>query len=73
MVASGFRAVPTRFIVGKTGQIEWAGVGDEYEDVLRKVLVGSWDRKKFAENVCWCSESVSRIPASAKALVVWEA
>ncbi len=68
MVASGFRAVPTRFIVGKTGQIEWAGVGDEYEDVLRKVLVGSWDRKKFAETFAGVQRAYLEYPRVQKLL-----
>lgn len=68
MVASGFRAIPTRFIVGKTGQIEWAGVGDEYEDVLRKVLDGSWDRKSFAEKFSGVQRAYLEYPLVQKLL-----
>lgn len=49
MVASGFRAIPTLFIVGKSGQVEWAGSSEDCETVLRQVLEGTWDRQLFSE------------------------
>ncbi len=47
MEASGQQGIPTSFIVGKTGQIEWIGHPMELEEPLEAVVTDSWDRAKF--------------------------
>jgi thiol-disulfide isomerase/thioredoxin len=41
--AAGIRGIPTAFIVGKTGAIEWIGHPMEMEEPLEKVVAGTWD------------------------------
>lgn len=62
MVASGFRAIPTLFIVGKSGQIEWAGSSEDSEAALRQVLNGSWDRQKFAARFVGIQRAYRELP-----------
>lgn len=49
MAASGQQGIPTAFIVGKQGTIEWIGHPMEMDDVLAKVVDGTWDAKSYAE------------------------
>jgi len=49
MTASGQQGIPTAFIVGKQGTIEWIGHPMEMDEVLDKVVGGSWDAKAYAE------------------------
>ncbi len=56
MEASGQRGIPSAFLVGKTGEIEWMGhplsLGEN--DAFAKVLDGSWDRAAhLAEIQLW--------------------
>lgn len=46
MEASGKLGIPSAFLVGKTGEIEWIGhpMSLKEEGVVAKVLDGSWDR-----------------------------
>jgi thiol-disulfide isomerase/thioredoxin len=62
MVASGFRAIPTLFIVGKSGQVEWAGSSEDCEAVLRQVLEGSWDRQLFSERFAGIQRAYLELP-----------
>ncbi|MCS7470971.1 TlpA family protein disulfide reductase [Stieleria sp. ICT_E10.1] len=47
MEAAGQNGIPTSFIVGKTGVIEWIGHPGELDEPLAAVLDGSWDREAF--------------------------
>lgn len=49
MEASNQRGIPTSFIVGKTGLIEWIGHPMELDEPLAAVVDGSWDREAFKE------------------------
>ncbi len=49
--ASGQRGIPTAFIVGKTGLIEWIGHPMEMDEPLEQVVAGSWDRAAYAEKI----------------------
>lgn len=51
MDASGQMAIPTSFIVGKTGLIEWIGHPMEIDEPLRQVVDGTWDREAFREKL----------------------
>lgn len=44
MEAAGQNGIPTCFIVGKSGQIEWIGHPMEMDEPLEKVVGDSWDR-----------------------------
>lgn len=49
MRAAGQNGIPTAFLVGKTGKIEWIGHPmDNLDKVIEQVLDGDWDRKVFA-------------------------
>jgi thiol-disulfide isomerase/thioredoxin len=47
MEAANQNGIPTSFIVGKTGQIEWIGHPMEMDEPLEAVVEGKWDREKF--------------------------
>ena len=51
MEASNQQGIPTSFIVGKTGVIEWIGHPMELDEPLEAVVNDSWDRKKFQEEM----------------------
>ncbi len=51
MEASGQQGIPTSFIVGKTGQIEWIGHPMGMDEPLEAVVTDSWDREKFKEQL----------------------
>jgi thiol-disulfide isomerase/thioredoxin len=44
MKASGQSGIPTAFIVGKDGMIEWIGHPMSMDEPLAKVVAGNWDR-----------------------------
>jgi len=44
MSASGERGIPTAFIVGREGTIEWIGHPMQMDEPLAKVVEGKWDR-----------------------------
>jgi thiol-disulfide isomerase/thioredoxin len=46
--AAGQRFIPTAFIVGRTGRIEWIGHPMSMDQPLKAVIDGSWDRLAFA-------------------------
>jgi thiol-disulfide isomerase/thioredoxin len=48
MEAAGQNGIPTSFIVGKTGQVEWIGHPMRMDEPLSKVVDDSWDREAFA-------------------------
>ena len=47
MEAAGQNGIPTCFIVGKSGQIEWIGHPMEMDEPLEKVVGDSWDRATY--------------------------
>jgi thiol-disulfide isomerase/thioredoxin len=47
MEAAGQNGIPTAFIVGKTGQVEWIGHPMQMDAPLAAVVDGSWDRAAF--------------------------
>lgn len=51
MEASGQQGIPTAFIVGKSGKIEWIGHPASMDPVLEKVVKDSWDREAFKEEL----------------------
>jgi tetratricopeptide (TPR) repeat protein len=49
MEAASQNGIPTAFIVGKEGHIEWIGHPMEIDEPIAAVVDGSWNRKEFAE------------------------
>jgi len=47
MQAARQRGIPTAFIVGKTGKIEWIGHPIQIDQPLKQVVAGAWDRDAF--------------------------
>ena len=46
-LGTGSTGIPHSFVVGKTGEIEWAGHPAAIDPVLKKIVNGSWDREKY--------------------------
>ena len=51
MEAAGQNGIPTAFIVGKTGEVEWIGHPMEMDGPLADIVDGSWDRAAYAEEL----------------------
>ena len=49
MAAAKVQGIPTSFLVGKTGLVEWIGHPMELDDVVEKVLNDDWDREAYKE------------------------
>jgi thiol-disulfide isomerase/thioredoxin len=49
MQAAGQNGIPTAFIVGRTGLIEWIGHPMTMDEPLAKVVGDEWDRELFAK------------------------
>jgi thiol-disulfide isomerase/thioredoxin len=49
MEAAKQNGIPTAFLVGKTGQVEWIGHPMEMDEPLEKVVTDKWNRDSFAE------------------------
>lgn len=49
MGATGQRGIPTSFVVGKDGKLEWIGHPSELDEVLEAIVEDTWDRAAFAE------------------------
>jgi len=49
MVAFMEAELPTAFIVGRSGLIEWVGHPLQIEEPLTKIVAGGWDRPAFAK------------------------
>jgi thiol-disulfide isomerase/thioredoxin len=47
MEAAGENGIPTAFIVGKTGQVEWIGHPMDIDESLQKIVDDRWDRAAF--------------------------
>lgn len=48
MKAAGQNGIPTAFIVGKTGLVEWVGHPMSMDEPLEKIVEDKWDREAFA-------------------------
>lgn len=46
--AAGEAGIPTAFVIGKTGEIEWIGHPGRMDEPLAKILAGEWDRDSYA-------------------------
>ncbi|MEO1528805.1 MAG: TlpA disulfide reductase family protein [Planctomycetota bacterium] len=51
MEAAQQNGIPTSFIVGKSGVVEWIGHPAELDEPLAAVTDGSWDREAFKEQL----------------------
>jgi thiol-disulfide isomerase/thioredoxin len=51
MEAAEQRGIPSSFLVGKTGLIEWIGHPAELDEPLAAVVDGSWDREAFKKKM----------------------
>ncbi|QEG43710.1 TlpA family protein disulfide reductase [Roseimaritima ulvae] len=49
MRAAGQNGIPTAFIVGKTGLVEWIGHPMRMDEPLEQIVEDRWDREAFAE------------------------
>lgn len=49
MKAAGQNGIPTAFIVGKTGVVEWIGHPMQMDDPLAALVDDAWDREAFGE------------------------
>lgn len=49
MDAVSEQSLPTAFIVGREGLVEWIGHPQDLEDPLGRIVAGTWDRAAFAE------------------------
>lgn len=49
MDAISEQSVPTAFIVGREGLVEWIGHPQNLEDPLGRIVAGTWDRAAFAD------------------------
>ncbi|PQO45901.1 hypothetical protein C5Y93_11645 [Blastopirellula marina] len=50
MQGAGQKVIPTAFVVGKTGQIEWIGHPKDLDQPLAAVVADNWDRDKFRQS-----------------------
>ena len=50
MAAAGQSGIPTAFVVGQDGHIEWIGHPMEIDGPLEQIVQNQWDRTAFAEN-----------------------
>jgi thiol-disulfide isomerase/thioredoxin len=51
MEAAGQSGIPTAFIVGKSGLIEWTGHPMKIDEPLEQIVADNWDRDAFQEAV----------------------
>lgn len=49
MEAANQNGIPTAFIVGKDGKVEWIGHPMEMDEPLEEIVSDKWDRTEFAE------------------------
>ena len=56
MEAAGQNGIPTAFLVGKSGLIEWIGHPLELKEVLVQLLAGKWDREAYAKQMAMSQE-----------------
>lgn len=49
--AAGLTGIPAAFIIGKTGQIEYLGGSVGLDEIVGKILAGTWDTKAYAASI----------------------
>lgn len=49
MEAAAIGEIPTAFLIGRDGRVEWIGHPRQLETPLRKVIDGEWDRAAFKQ------------------------
>lgn len=59
--AAGEQGVPTVFLVGRDGRLEWTGHPDILEEPLRQVVEGTWDRAAFADRLARLDPLTARV------------
>ncbi len=47
MDAANIKVIPTAFIVGKTGLLEWIGHPKDIDEPLASLVTGDWDREEY--------------------------
>jgi len=62
MEASGQQGIPTAFIVGRTGEIEWIGHPMEMDEALAGIVAGTFDRAAAAAAAREMKDLQGRIP-----------
>jgi thiol-disulfide isomerase/thioredoxin len=48
MKAAGQNGIPTAFVVGSDGVVEWIGHPSSMDEPLAKIVAGEWDREAYA-------------------------
>ena len=66
MTASGHETIPSAFLVGKTGKIEWIGRPMSLDKALRAVVNDTWDRNDFRKVYLREREVIKNVGAIAK-------
>ncbi len=56
MKAAGQNGIPTAFIVGATGNVEWIGHPMSMEEPLEAIVDGSWDSEEHAKKMAKAAE-----------------
>jgi thiol-disulfide isomerase/thioredoxin len=51
MAAAGIQFIPTAFVVGRKGEIEWIGSPFDIDEPLEKIIDGSWDLAAYKKEV----------------------
>ena len=51
MTAAGQTGIPTAFIVGRSGVIEWFGHPMSMDEPLQEIVAGSWDREAYKKEI----------------------
>jgi len=47
MTASGKGGIPTAFVIGKTGNIEWIGHPSSIDEPVARIIDGTWNREAY--------------------------
>lgn len=56
MKAAGMRTIPTAFIVGRDGMVEWIGNTGAIDEPLEAVVGGTWDRDAYEKEFALTKE-----------------
>ncbi len=67
MKAAAKGGIPTAFIIGKTGEIEWIGHPCNIDEPIAKIINGTWNREAYAAQQ---AERMRRQQASGQALAL---
>lgn len=62
MKAAEQSGIPTAFVVGKTGEIEWIGHPMRLDEPLRQIVAGEWDRAAYARQLAEEQKVKSHLP-----------